>query len=100
MNARVAAVLVVLLVVLGGGALLYQHEESARRPASLAALGQPVVKDLKAADIAAIRIAEPRVSPDATLTLQRKETGWAIAEREGFPADLTKVRTFVLKVVG
>lgn len=95
MNARAAAILVVLLVVLGGGALLYQRQEGERRPADLAALGQPLLKDLKAADIASIRIA----APGATLTLQRKDAGWAVAEREGFPADLAKVRRFVLDAI-
>lgn len=96
MNARVAAILVVLLVVLGGGALLYQQEEAARRPANVGTLGQPLVKELKAAGIAAIRIVEP----DAALTLKRRETGWVVAEREDFPADLAKVREFVLKAIG
>jgi hypothetical protein len=96
MNARVAAILVVLLVVLGGAALLFQREESARRPENVGTLGQPLLKHLQAADIAQIRIVEPK----ATLTLQRKEDGWVIAERGAFPADLGKVREFVLKVIG
>jgi hypothetical protein len=33
------------------------------------------------------------------LTLDRKEQGWVIAERENFPADLGKVRDFVLKMI-
>src|SRR5262245_11774765 len=95
MNARIAAILVVLLVVLGGAALLAQREDSARRPPDAAALGKPLLKDLKAADIAQIRIVEPK----AALTLVRKEDGWVLAEREGFPADLGKVRDFVLKAI-
>jgi hypothetical protein len=95
MNARFAAVLVVLLVALGGGALLLQRQDSGRQPADAQVLGQRVLKDLKAADVASIRIVEP----NATLTLQRKEEGWTIAEREGFPADLAKVREFVLKAI-
>jgi hypothetical protein len=95
MNARVAAILVVLLVILGGAALVYQRDENARKPANSGVLGQPLFKNLKAADIAAIRI----VQPDATLTLQRAENGWSIAERDGFPADLAKVRDFVLKAI-
>jgi hypothetical protein len=95
-NARVAAILVLLLAVLGGGALLYQHQERARRPDNAATLGRTLFKDLQAADIAAIRIVEP----NATLTLQRKEDRWTIAERGDFPADLAKVREFVLKVIG
>jgi hypothetical protein len=94
-NARVAAILVVLLAVLGGGALLYQQQERARRPDNVATLGRTLLKDLKAADIASIRIVEP----GATLTLQRKEDRWTIAERAEFPADLSRVREFVLKAI-
>jgi hypothetical protein len=79
----------------GGAALVYQREDNARKPANSSVLGQPLLKNLKAADIAAIRI----VQPDATLTLRRSDTGWTIAERDGFPADLAKVREFVLKAI-
>ena len=96
MNARVAAILVVLLGVLGGAALLYQHDERGRRPDNAGTLGRTLLKDLQAADIAAIRIVEPK----ATLTVQRKDDRWVIAERADFPADLAKVREFVLKAIG
>lgn len=95
MSARLTLILVVLLAVLGGGALLYYQQERARRPANIATLGQNVFKDLKAADIAAIRIVEPK----ATLTVQRKDERWVIAERDGFPADLGKVREFVFQAL-
>src|SRR5205807_6921955 len=96
MNARIAAVLVVLLAIIGGGALYYYQQERSRQPANAGALGQPLLKDLKVAEIASIRI----VAPKATLTLQRKDEGWVIAERDGFPADLGKVRGFVLQALG
>jgi hypothetical protein len=96
MNARIAGILVVLLVVLGGAALLAMREDRAQRPQNAATLGQPLLKDLKAADIAKIRIIEPK----AALTLERKEDRWVIAEREDFPADLAKVRDFAVKMVG
>lgn len=95
MNARVATILVVLLAVLGGAALLYQRQEGPRGPDAAAGLGQPLLKDLKAAEVAAIRIVEPQ----ATLTLQRKDEGWVIAERKDFPASLAAVRDFVLKAI-
>ena len=95
MSARALAVLVILLVVLGGGALLYQRQQANERPQNAALLGKPLLTDLRAADVATIRIAQPK----STLTVQRKEDGWAIAEREGFPADLAKVRGFVLKMI-
>ena len=96
MSSRVVAILVVLLAVLGGAALLYRHEEGGRKPDNAAVLGRTLFKDLKAADIAAIRIVEPK----ATLTMQRKGDTWVIPERADFPADVSKVREFVLKVIG
>jgi len=96
MNARVAAILLVLLAVLGGGALLYQQQERARRPDNAGTLGRVLFKDLKAADIAAIKIVEPK----ATLTVRRQDERWVIAERADFPADLARVREFVLKMIG
>jgi len=95
MSARLAAVLLALLVVAGGSALLYYQSGQSRRPAASDTLGRPLLKGLKAADIAAIAIREP----NASLTLERKAEGWAIAERGGFPADLDKVRGFVLKAI-
>jgi hypothetical protein len=71
MNARVATLLVALLVLVGGGALYYYQQVRAQKPAGLAALGKPVLKSLKAADIASIQIREPQ----AALTLERKDSG-------------------------
>ena len=96
MNARIAGILVVLLVVLGGGALLYQRQESAQRPGSAAAIGKPLFPGLKAAEIAQIRVLQPK----ETLTLKRAEDGWSVAERGDFPADVSRVREFVLKAIG
>ena len=95
MNARNVLILVVLLVVLGGGALLYQYQERSRRPDNIASLGQNVLKDLKAAEIAQIRIIEPK----STLTVMQKNDRWVIAERADFPADVGKVREFVVQAL-
>ena len=62
MNARVVAVLLVLLVALGGGALLVQQQSGSQKPADAASLGQPLLKGLQAADIAAIMIRQPKVT--------------------------------------
>jgi hypothetical protein len=95
MNARVVAVLAVLLAVLGGGALLIRQQAESQKPADAANIGQPLLKGLQAADVAAIVIRQPK----ATLSLQRKAERWTIAERDGFPADFDKVRDFVLKAI-
>jgi len=95
MNARIAAVLVLLLVVLGGGALLVRQQDAAQKAPASGALGQPLLKGLKAADIASIVIREPK----ATLTIARKGEQWTLVERAGYPADFDKVREFVLKAL-
>ena len=95
MSGRFVAALVVLLLALGGGALLIKQRSDAQRPAGAAALGQPVLKNLKAADIASIAIRDG----GAALTLELKDGEWRIAERAGFPADAEKVRDLVLKAI-
>jgi len=95
MNARIVGILVALLVVLGGGALVYQQQQRSQRASNAATLGRPLLEGLKAADIASIRI----VAPKSALTLERKDDRWAIAERGGFPADVAKVRDFVVGLI-
>jgi Domain of unknown function (DUF4340) len=95
MNARIALILVVLLAVLGGGALLYRYQERSERPDNVGKLGQNLFKDLKASEVASIRIVEPK----STLTVRRKDESWVIAERGDFPADVGKVREFVVKAL-
>lgn len=96
MNARIVAVLVVLLAVLGGGALLVHQQERSRQPAGSEALGQPLFKDLKVADIAAIDIREGPLA----LTLQRRDGQWTVVQRAAFPADVAKVRELALAMLG
>ena len=95
MNARLALIFVVLLAILGGGALLYQYQERSQRPDNAATLGRTLIRDLKAADVTAIRIVEPK----STLTLQKKGERWVLAERGDFPADVGKVRELVLQAL-
>jgi hypothetical protein len=95
MNARAAAVLLVLLAALGGGALLVRQQAESQKPAESALLGQPLLKGLQAADVAAIAIRQPK----AGLTIARKDGRWTLAERGGFPADFDKVHDFVLKAI-
>ena len=95
MSARFTLILVVMLGILGGGALLYQYQERMRRPDNIATLGRTLFKDLKAADVTAIRIVEPK----STLTVQQKNDRWVIAERGDFPADVAKVREFMLQAL-
>jgi hypothetical protein len=95
MNARLVAALLVLLAALGGGALLVQQQSGSQQPADAASLGQPLLKGLQAAEVAAIVIRQPK----ASLTIAKKDERWTIAERDGFPADFDKLREFVLKAI-
>jgi hypothetical protein len=95
MNARFALILVVLLAVLGGAAVVFYQQERGRQAGNVGTLGQPVLKDLQAAEVASIRIVEPK----STLTVLRKDERWVIPERGGFPADVGKVREFVLQAL-
>lgn len=95
MNARSLVVLLVLLGVLGGGALLVYQQQRGREAANVATLGQPVLKTLKAADVAMLRVE----GPDGTLSLVQKDERWTITERNDFPADFEKLRGFVLKAI-
>ncbi|HVL37407.1 MAG TPA: DUF4340 domain-containing protein [Burkholderiales bacterium] len=95
MSARTALVLLVLLAMLGGGALLYRQQERTQRPEAADTLGRQLLPELKAAEVAAIRIAEPQ----RTLTVRLKDGRWTLAERADFPADVARVRAFVLQAL-
>ena len=95
MNARIVGVLLVVLIALGGGALLVRQQQGAQKPADAATLGQPLLKGLQASQVAAIVIREPK----SALTIANKDERWTIAERGGFPADVDKVRDFVVKAI-
>ncbi len=58
-------------------------------------LGQPLLKGLQAAQVAAIAIREPK----GAITIAKKDDRWVIAERDGFPADFDRVRGFVLQAL-
>lgn len=95
MNKTFLAILGVILVVMGGSALLVFEQNKSAEPATSAQLGQPLLKGLKASEIATIAIREPK----QTLTLAKKEGRWTIAERNGFPADLDRITDLVVKAI-
>ena len=95
MNARIVGALLILLIALGGGALLVREQQASRKSVDAGTLGQPLLKGLQASQVAAIVIRQPK---DA-ITIAKKDERWTIAERGGFPADLDKVRDFVIKAI-
>jgi hypothetical protein len=95
MNARIAGVLFILLIAMGGGALLVREQQSSPKSGGAETLGQPLLKGLQASQVAAIVIREPK----GAITIAKKDDRWTITERGGFPADLDKVREFVVKAI-
>jgi len=95
MNKQFLIILAVLVVMLGGGALVVFKQGESAKPAVVAQLGQPLLKGLKASDIASISIREPKQS----LTLAKKDNRWTIAEKNGYAADLDRVTDLVVKAI-
>ncbi len=95
MNKQFLAVLGVLLVVIGGAALLVFRQGETAKPAVTSQLGQPLLKGLRASEVANIAITEPK----QVLTLAKKDNRWVIVEKNGFPADLDKVTDLVVKAI-
>ncbi len=96
MNKGLAAILGLLALVMGVGAIVALRDQGASTtPATESKLGQPLLPQLKAAEVARIIIREPR----ATITLEKKNDRWVINERGGFPADLDKVTELVVKAI-
>lgn len=95
MNRQFVLILAVLVAVVGGGALLVFKQQSADKPAVSAQLGQPLLKTLKASEVASIAIREPK----GTLTLVKKDNRWTLAEKNGYAADLDKVTDLVVKAI-
>ena len=95
MNKQFLAILGVLVIVMGGAALLVFRQGAADKPAVTAQLGQPLLRGLKASEVASIAIREPK----ASLTLAKKDNRWTVAEKNGFSADLDKVTDLVVKAI-
>ena len=92
MGRNALVMLVLLALALAGGALYVLRDSGSAGGSSSAAssgkasaaLGAPLLPQLKAAEVARITIREPK----ASLTLEKKNERWVIAERSGYPADL------------
>ena len=95
MNKQLLAIFGILVVIIGGAALLVFRQGETAKPAVTSQLGQPLLKGLKASDVASISIREPKQA----LTLAKKDNRWTIAEKNGFAADLDKVTDLVVKSI-
>jgi len=78
--------LLIIAVVLALGGTAYQLSQSAGW--SSAKTGREIFPNLPVNDVAKIQI---QTGSDK-LTLQRESSGWQVVERDGYPADFTKIR--------
>ena len=89
MGRNALVMLVLLAFALAGGAFYVLRDSGSAAGGSAvtssgkasAALGAPLLPQLKAAEVARITIREPKSS----LTLEKKNERWVIAERGGYP---------------
>lgn len=93
MNTKSLAILVVLLVV-GAAGYFYSNQEGSINSAD--SIGSPIMPTLFDAlnDVSALTVvgAEDKV----LVSLQRQQEQWVVAERNNYPADLSKIRSAVL----
>jgi hypothetical protein len=93
MNLKQLMLLLVALAVIGGAGLVLLHRHEQSWTESEAQLGQKLFKDYKVNDIAAIHI-----KGDTDLTLERKDTGWGVQQRDNYPANFTQIKELLLKI--
>ncbi|MGH6628832.1 MAG: DUF4340 domain-containing protein [Burkholderiales bacterium] len=87
--------LVIALVVLGGAGLALVWQDIAAYRASGAKIGAKLLPGLKIADVAEIRLQDPK----RQVTLARKEKMWVVQERGGYPASFQEISDLMIKLV-
>jgi hypothetical protein len=87
--------LVIALVVLGGAGLALVWQDIAAYRASGAKIGAKLLPGLKIADVAEIRLQDPKHQ----VTLVRKEKMWVVQERGGYPASFQEISDLMIKLV-
>jgi len=92
MKLKTLGVLAVAVVALAG--LAYVIIQPAETPTTESVLGQKLFEDLQVRDIDRILI----TGHEGQVTLHSSPDGWAVADRNGFPADFSRIAELVKKV--
>jgi hypothetical protein len=95
MNRKQFLYLVIALVVLGGAGLALVWQDIAVYRASGAKIGARLLPGLKIADVAEVRLQDPKHQ----VTLARKEKTWVVQERGGYPASFQEISDLMIKLV-
>jgi hypothetical protein len=94
MNRKQFLILVLALVVLGGaGMALFWQDIGAYRESG-AKIGARLMPQFKLAEVAQMRLQDAKQQT----TLVRKETGWVVQERGGYPASFQQISDLMLKL--
>lgn len=95
MNRKQFFLLVIALAVLGAAAAaLFWQDVTAYRQSG-AKIGAKVFPDLKAAEVAEIRLKDAK----GEVTLVNKEGNWSVKERGGYPANVEEISGLLIKLV-
>ena len=95
MNRKQFLYLVIALVVLGSAGLALVWQDIAAYRASGAKIGAKLLPGLKIADVAEIRLQDPKHQ----VTLARREKMWVVQERGGYPASYQEISDLMIKLV-
>lgn len=92
MNKRQVIILWIIAIALSGAvAALKLTQKDTTKSATKRAAGQTLLESLPANEVASLEFQ----GSDGTVTLTKKNNGWAVAQRDDFPADLDPVNEFL-----
>lgn len=95
MNRKQFLFLVLALIVLGGaGFAMFYNDLSAYRETGQK-IGAKLLPGLKVADVAQIEVRDAKQKT----TLVRKDNGWVVQERSGYPAEFKAISDLIIKLI-
>lgn len=87
--------LVLALLVLGGAGIALFWQDIASYRESGQKIGAKLLPELKVADVAQVELRDAKTKT----TLVRKENGWVVQERNGYPADFKAISDLIIKLI-
>lgn len=95
MNRKQFLILVIVLVVLGGAGLALIWQDIASYRATGARIGAKLLPALKIAEVAELRLQDTKQQ----VTLARRDNGWIVRERGGYPASFQEISDLLIKLI-
>jgi hypothetical protein len=95
MNRKQFLILVLTLIVLGGAGFVLFNQNLSEYRESGQKIGAKLLPGLKVADVAQIELRDAKQKT----TLVRKENGWVVQERSGYPAEFKSISDLIIKLI-